>query len=368
MAEVVALVALVWAGRRFALVRLRLVALARRRHLVARSLARAVALVAAERIVAQRLLIAQELLEFAELLAHLAFGWALLAFAGAPHVLEHFLHLVEHGLGVFARAVAGGVLHAIEELVEILRLQVLIVRVGAGLRVARHFAHEALRRLAQLFHQLADFLVAGAALKRFAQGLLGGAQVAFGLRSVAIFNLLRHRPEQGGDVDEVGVAVGVLKRGVGLLQAEIDVRRRVEQFRRDREAGQRRLDALGRIVGVENEVAALFDERARQGIVEGSLRQRHLDRPALAGLARNAGRAQRHRHPRARPRMLGEVDRGARFADAVSGRRQLEGRLRRRGKRARGGAGPFVRTGEVRAGAGEPKTIARCGRRASAIR
>ena len=32
--------------------------------------------------------------------------------------------------------------------------------------------------------------------------------------------------------------------------------------------------------------------------------------------------------------------------------------MRRRGKRARGRAGPFVRTGEVRAGAREPKTIA----------
>ena len=228
---------------------------------------------------------------------------------------------------------------------------------ASGSALLRHLAHEALGRLAQLIHQLADFLVAGAALERLAQGLLGGAQVALGLRGVAVFDLLRHRPEQGGDVDEVGVAAGVLKRDVGLLQAEIDVGGRVEQFRRDRKAGQRRLDAFWRVVGVENEVAALFDQRARQGIVERPLRQRHLDRPALAGLARNAGRAQRHRHLGARPGVLGEVDGRARVADAVGGRRQLEGRLRRRRQRALGRAGPLLRTGEVRPGAGQPKPI-----------
>ena len=73
------------------------------------------------------------------------------------------------------------VLHLVEQLVEILRLQVLVLGVGVGLVVARHLAHEALGGLAQLVHELADFLIARAALERFAQGLLGGAQVALGL-------------------------------------------------------------------------------------------------------------------------------------------------------------------------------------------
>ena len=96
-------------------------------------LARAVALIAAEGVVAQRLLVAQQLFEFADLLLHLALARALLAVAGAAHVLEHLLHLVEHRLGVLARAVAGGVLHLVEQLVEILRLKVLVLGVGVGL-------------------------------------------------------------------------------------------------------------------------------------------------------------------------------------------------------------------------------------------
>ena len=319
--------------------------------------ARAVLLVAAERVVAQLLLVAQQLLEFADLLAHLAVGRALLAFAGAAHVFEHLLHLVEHGLRIFARAVAGGVLHLVEQLVEILRLKVLVLGVGVGLRVAGHLAHEALGGLAQLLHQLADFLVARAALKRFAQGLLGGAQVALGLRGVAVLELLRHRPQERGDVQEIGVAAGVLERGLGLLEPEIDIGRGVEQLRRDSEAGQRRFDLLWRMVRVENEVAALLDERAGQRIVEDSLRQRHFDRRALAGLARNADGAEPHRHFRARPRVLGEIDGRMPVADAIGGRRQLQGRLGRRGQRARGGTGAFMRTRELRPGAGEPKPI-----------
>ena len=147
------------------------------------------------------------------------------------------------------------------------------------------------------------------------------------------------------------------KEYVGLFQAEIDIGRRIEQLRRDREGCQRRPDLLGRVVGVENKVAALFDQRPRQRIVEGPLRQRHLDRPALAGLARNADGAERHRHLRARPRVLGEIDCRARVAGAVGGRRQHQGGLRRRGERARGRARPVVRTGEVRPRAGESKSI-----------
>ena len=44
-------------------------------------------------------------------------------------------------------------------------------------------------------------------------------------------------------------------------------------------------------------------------------------------------------------------------ADAVGGRRQLQGRLGRRGQRTRGGTGAFLGTGEVRPRAGKPKSI-----------
>ena len=268
-------------GRRVRTILIRLplrVLLVGRRLIAPRPLARALLLVAAECIVAQSLLVAKKFLEFADLLAHLAFGRAFLAVLRAAHVLEHLLHLVEHGLGVFARAVARGVLHLVHHLVEILRLKRSDPRDCCRARVARHLAHEAVRGLSQLLHELLDFFVACAALKRFAQSLLGGAQVALGLRGVAILDLLRHRPEQGRDVKQIGVAVGVLERGLGLLEAEIDVGGRVEQFRRDREPGQCRVDPFWRMVRVEDEVATLLDERAGERIMEGALRQRHFDR------------------------------------------------------------------------------------------
>ena len=65
------------------------------------------------------------------------------------------------------------------------------------------FAREFLGGGAQFLHQLANFLVAGAAIQRFAQLLLGGAQIALGLRGVAVLDLQRHRPKEIGDADEV---------------------------------------------------------------------------------------------------------------------------------------------------------------------
>ena len=253
------------------------VLLVRRRLVAPRPLARAIFLVAAECVVAQSLLVFEEFLEFADLLAHLAFGRAFLVVLRAAHVLEHLLHLVEHGLSVFARAVARGVLHLVHHLVHVLGLKVLVLGTAVW-RVARHLAHEAVGGLSQLLHELLDFLVARAALKRFAQRLLGGAQIALGLRGVAVLELLRHRPEQGRDVKQISIAVGVVERGLGLLQTQIDIGRSVEQFRRDREPGQRRFDLLWRMVRVEDEVAALLDERAGERVVEKALRQRHFDR------------------------------------------------------------------------------------------
>ena len=95
------------------------------------------------------------------------------------------------------------------------------------------------------------------------------------------------------------------------------------------------------------------------GLWKTSLRQRHFDRLALAGLARDADCAQPHRHLCARPRVLGEVDGRMPVADAIRGRRQLQGRLGRRRQRARSGTGTLVGTGEVCPGAGEPKPILR---------
>ena len=212
---------------------LRVLVLVRRRLAALRALARTIFLVAAEGVVAQSLLVAKEFVEFADLFAHLAFGRAFLVLLRVAHVLEHLLHLIQHGLRIFARTVARG-LHLVHHLVQILRLSVLVLGFAVG-RVAGHLAHEAIGRLAQLLHQLLDFLIASAALERFAKRLLGCAQVVFGFRGVAVLELLGHRPEQGRDVQEISVAVGALERGLGLLQTQIDIGWRVKQFRRNRE-------------------------------------------------------------------------------------------------------------------------------------
>ena len=228
---------------------------------------------------------------------------------------------------------------------------------GLLLGVLRHLVGEALGGLAQVLHQLLDLLVARAALERLAQSLLGGAQVALGLRGVAVLDLLGHRPQKGGDVEQIRVAARVSEGRVRLLEAEIDIRRRVEQFRRDAEAVERRLDALGRMVRVEDQIAPLFDERARQRIVERPLRKRDFDRRARAALARHALRAQRHQNVRAGPRMFGKIDRGARVADAVDGRRRFEAGLGRLSQASRRGLFGVVRKREIGARAGDPIAV-----------
>ena len=202
----------------------------------------AIALVAAEGVVAQRLLVAQKLPELVHLLAHRPVGGALLGLARAAHVLEHLLQLIEHGLGLVARAVARRLLHAVHQLVEILRLlvRVLLALLAVPLGVPRHFAGEAPGRLPQVLHQLPDLVIARAALQRLSQRLFGGAQIALGLRGVAVLDLLGHRPEKRRDVEEVGVGARGGERGLRLLQPEIDVGGRVEQLRRDAQARQRR--------------------------------------------------------------------------------------------------------------------------------
>ena len=145
-----------------------------------------------------------------------------------------------------------------------------------------------MKRLAASRNSCISFLISSSLaprLKRFAQRLFGGAQVALGFRGVAVLELLRHRPEQRRDVKQIRIAVGVLERGLGLLEAQIDIGWGVEQFRRDRKPGQRRVHLFWRMVRIEDEVAALLDERAGERVVEASLRQRQFDRRALAGLA-----------------------------------------------------------------------------------
>ena len=318
-----------------------------------------VLLVAAECVVAQRLLVAHQLAEFVNLFPKLALGRTFLFAFGALHVLEHVLHLVEHRLGLFPRAVASGLVELVQQLVEALDL--LIRLLGRLLAVAfgllRHFGGEAFGGFAQVLHQPADLVVARAALQRLAQGLLGCAQVALRLGGIALLDLERHRPEELRDVQKIGVGACAIERGPRLLEAEIDARRSFEQLRRHGEAGQCGVDPLGRMVRIQDEVASLLDQRAGERIAERPLRQGHLGRRALAGLARDAGRAECHRDFGAGPRVLGEVEGRMGLACPVGGARRLEAGFRRGRQTARRRLRRIVRQGEPGARAGHAVSV-----------
>ena len=128
----------------------------------------------------------------------------------------------------------------------------------------REVAHVALGGVAQFLGQVADLLVARAALQRLAQPLLGGAQIALGLRGVAVFDLNRHRPQQIGDLDEIGIAARRREPRLRGAQAEIHAGGRLEESG----AMSRASIALARrgaiVVGIEDQAASLLDQRARE--------------------------------------------------------------------------------------------------------
>ena len=83
------------------------------------------------------------------------------------------------------------------------------------------------------------------------------------------------------------------------------------------------------IVRRENEIAALFDERAGQRLGEGALRQGELDRIAQTLVAAFVLGRENHRHLRARPRTFGEIGGRLRLAEATAAGRQSKRHLRR---------------------------------------
>ena len=202
-----------WAGLRLlpalALPALRLPLLALARRL-------ALALAFAESLISQLLLLARQLVEFVERFAHLARGGILLIAAlGSLQVLQNVLQLVEHALRFGHRAVFRHVLEPVEHRLEILRRHRAVVarRIAVGLLLIALLAHlplgqfleEFVERGAQVFSELLDFLVAGAALQCLAQLLLRGAQIALGVGEIAVLDAQRHLPEIIGDGEKLGI-------------------------------------------------------------------------------------------------------------------------------------------------------------------
>ncbi len=288
----------------------------------------ALALIAAKGFVAQGLLVAHQLIEFAHFPAQFLLRRAC-APSGALHVFEQVLQLIEHGLRLRFLAGAGCVLHLVEQFIEILGRQILRILILLVVRALREFAREFFGRRAQFLHQFADFLVAGAAIERLAQLLLGGAQIALGLRGVAVLDLQRHRPKEIGDADEVLIIARVGKMRLREFEAEIDRRGGAENFWRDQHRVERGGDARAIGVGIEHEIAPLLDQGARQRIVEASLRQGQRDRLARPCLAGKVMRGENHRHMGAGPWMFGQIARRLRLADAIGAAGQLQRHLRR---------------------------------------
>ena len=111
----------------------------------------------------------------------------------------------------------------------------------------------------------------------------------------------------------------------------------------------------GRRIGVEREIAALLDQRARQRLGEDALGQAERERLALALVAALVMGDQRHRHFGAGPGMIGQILDG--LADAVPGARlrQHQREIRRPVQRTRRGGLPppassLAREGRLRFG------------------
>jgi len=75
----------------------------------------------------------------------------------------------------------------------------IVARVLFKVEIAGELAHEIVERRAQILGQLLDLFIAGAALQRLAQRLLGVAQRRLRVGNVAVLKADRHRPQPPDD-------------------------------------------------------------------------------------------------------------------------------------------------------------------------
>src|SRR3978361_486576 len=169
-----------------------------------------------------------------------------------------------------------------------------------------------------MFGELLYFFVAGAAFQRLLERLLGRTQGLVDIGDVAILDSDRERPQAGDDLAQGIVGAGAVELPPYAVEAEIVAGFGREQLRRDHQRVDRVID-LRLLPGIEREVAALLDQRARQRLGEQPLRQFHVEglaAPLIAGFI--LGR-QRQRDVRAGIGVLAEILDG--LADAVAGPR-----------------------------------------------
>ena len=171
-----------------------------------------------EGLVAQILLVAHRLVELVQPLRHRPRLRVGLLALGGLQILQRVLQLFQRLLGRLAVAGLRRLLHLVDE-----RLQVLLadrLRALAGgwlvpsllvllLLLLGELLQELVHRGTQCLRQLLDLLVGGVAVDRVAQLLLGVAQRTLGVREIAVLDLLGHRPQEVGDLDELRVALRV---------------------------------------------------------------------------------------------------------------------------------------------------------------
>ena len=195
-------------------------------------------------------------------------------------------------------------------------------------------AQEIVQRRAQVFRQLLDLLVAGAALQRLLERLLRGPQRLVDVGDIAVLDGDRERPQAGHDLAHGVVGAGGFQLPRHAVEAEIVAGLGREQFRRDHQRVERGID-LRVLVGVERQDAALLDQRPRQRLGEQPLRQAHVERLALALIAGLVFRRQGQGDVGAGIGIFAEILDG--LADAVAGARirQHQRKLRRVEQRPR---------------------------------
>ena len=191
-----------------------------------------------ESAVAQFLLLLDHVAQLIELRHHIVVVVAVLARRRHLQILHHLLELLQKlACGVLGAA-AGEIFQPIEHALEVALAQdarIAIERTRELLIVPQlllHRLHEAIHRRTQLIHQLLDFLIAGAALERLPQRLLGVAQTGLRVGNVAVFDADRHLPQPRGDFAQIVVALGADQRPEDRTQTEIDAGVGREFFRR----------------------------------------------------------------------------------------------------------------------------------------
>ncbi len=246
------------------------------------------------------LLVAHQAVEFVHLPAHALLALLPLLAFGHTQVPHRFLKLFEQALRLLRLALARQALDLVEHVAHIpfghaalVRIALLVFgpKVRVALRPLGELAHIFVHGLPKLLGQALDFLRRGTALQRFLQSLFGLAEAALGGAHL-VLDRERHLPELLGDGDKIGIRTcGTQGRG-DHAQAEIFAGTDRKILRPGAQGIERRLHRPD-LIGIENELAPLLDQRPRQRHGERPLRNDDVARLAQRLLAGIIGHVER---------------------------------------------------------------------------